>query len=102
RLQVVEQPLELWLEATLNQHEVAPHVHDLWHVLDHDRARLHAGPAGRAVPENGVRDDVANKLEQWGSFGSVAGWGQGARRDGGRIDLPRRGDVAWRIGVVAA
>ena len=33
-----------------------------WHVLDEDRAGVHAGAAGRAVPEHLVVDDVADHL----------------------------------------
>ena len=89
RLQVVEQALELRLEAALDQHQVPPHVDDLRDVLDENRARLHAGPAGRAVPEDGVRDDVADELER-GAGGGASATAVRSRRRGRRRAERRR------------
>ena len=48
-------------EAALLHDQVAAHVGDLRHVLDEDRAGLHAGPAGGARPERLVHDPPAHQ-----------------------------------------
>ena len=60
-LEVAERGLQLGREARLGEHQPAAHVHDLRHVLDEDRAGVHAPAAGGAGPEHVVVDDVADQ-----------------------------------------
>ena len=60
-LEVAERRLQLGREARLGEHEPAAHVHDLRHVLDEDRAGVHAPAAGGAGPQHIVVDDVADQ-----------------------------------------
>ena len=50
-LDVAQHRLGLGREARLDHHQVAAQVDDVVDVLDRDRARLHAGAAGHAVPD---------------------------------------------------
>ena len=75
RLEVLEQPPGVGLETVLGHHQVAAHVDDLRHVLDEDRAGLHAGAAGRAVPEDRVGDRVADHPPTRGPLGGRGGVG---------------------------
>ena len=52
---------QLGREAALLHDQVAAHVGDLRHVLDEDRAGLHAGAAGGARPERLVHDPAADQ-----------------------------------------
>ncbi len=60
-LQVAQHHPGLRGEARLDQHLVAPHVHDVVDVLDVHRALLHAGAAGGAGPQH-IRVDDAEFL----------------------------------------
>ena len=58
-LQIAEQPAQLRRELGFDHHLVAAHVHDVVDVLDIDRALLHTGAAGGAIPQHlGVDDPV--------------------------------------------
>ncbi len=81
-LQVLEQPGQLGGERRLDQHLVAAHVDDVVHVLDVDRALLHAGAAGGARPQHVRVDDPAG-LDQLDA-GRLRGLAWCSRRRGRR------------------
>ena len=61
-LDVAEHLLGLGGEARLDHHQMTAQVDDVIDVLDRDRARLHAGAAGHAVPDHVGRDRLVVRV----------------------------------------
>ena len=61
-LDVLQRLLRRARNARLLHHQIAAHVHDGGHVLDHDGTLLHAGHAGAAGPERLVLHVIAHQL----------------------------------------
>ena len=91
---------ELLREAAVLQDQVPAQADDLVHVLDGDRAGLHAGAAGQAVPDRVVRDggvheragdglgpEACRRGRRWPA--RTASWGSAAARP--RPPRPRGG-----------
>ena len=65
-LDVAQHRLGLAREARVDHHQVAAQVDDVVDVLDRHRARLHAGAAGHAVPDDLVGDRVRHERRRLG------------------------------------
>ena len=72
-LDVAQHRLGLGGEARLHHHQVAAQVHDVVDVLDGDRARLHAGAAGDAVPHRLLGHSVGNERDEIDRPGDAIG-----------------------------
>ena len=59
-LDIVEERGHLRREVAFFHDQVAAHIDDLRHMLDGDRAYLHAGSAGGAGPQGVIRNDAAD------------------------------------------
>src|SRR5256885_16435714 len=59
-LDIVEERSHLRREVAFFHDQVAAHIDDLRHMLDGDRAYLHAGAAGGAGPQSVIRNDAAD------------------------------------------
>ena len=77
-LDVAQHRLGLGREARLHHHHVPAQIHDVVHVLDGDRAGLHAGAAGHAVPDRLLGHGAGDQGSQFGLGPSAVAVAAGA------------------------